>query len=118
MSPGSSVPGARFRDLPSEAWDQLEQIVQRFERDWQQGRRPAIDDYLPPDGRLRQAALVELVHADLECRLKAGEAARVESYLERYTDLASDSAVLVGLLVSEYELRRRREPDVTPDEYV
>ena len=30
------------------------------------------------------ALLVELAHVDLEFRLKAGQAARVESYLDRY----------------------------------
>ena len=38
----------------------------------------------------RSAVLVELVHIDLECRLKTGEPARVESYLERFPELSQD----------------------------
>ena len=36
----------------------------------------------------RLALLVELVHVELELRLKAGEPARVEEYLRRYPELA------------------------------
>src|SRR5579871_1311663 len=57
------------------------ELLARFERLWT-GGRPAIDDFLaasPADER--PAVLVELVHADLEFRLRAGEPARVEDYL-------------------------------------
>jgi tRNA A-37 threonylcarbamoyl transferase component Bud32 len=95
----------------------LEQIIGTFEAAWQRGERPAIDDYLASTvtGRLR--VLVELVHADLECRLKAGEEARVEGYLQRYPELAQDPMRMVGLIAAEYGQRRRREPDLTPAEY-
>ena len=46
---------------------------------------------------------MELVHVDLEFRLKAGEAARVESYLDRYPHLTQDSATVLDLLEAEYE---------------
>src|SRR5205085_465971 len=94
----------------------VESLVGRFERLWLEGRRPSLDEFLPAEGPVRRAALVELVHADLECRLKAGEPARVESYLGRYPDLAGDAAVVVELAAAEYEQRRRREPGLTPDE--
>ncbi|HEX8203703.1 MAG TPA: hypothetical protein VF590_24720, partial [Isosphaeraceae bacterium] len=88
----------------------LERIVESFEDRWESGPRPSIDDYLPADGPARHAALVELVHVELERRLKAGEAARVEDYLRRYPELAGDRAVILNLIVAERELRSRREP--------
>src|SRR5262249_30136991 len=44
--------------------------------------------------------------------------ARVESYLERYPELAGNDAALVGLIAAEFELRRRGAPDVNVDEYL
>ena len=64
-----------------------EDRLEQFERGWHEGRRPAIDDFLPQGGGADPLLLVELVHADLECRLKAGLPARVEEYLARYPRL-------------------------------
>jgi WD40 repeat protein len=104
--------------LPSAAWDRLQDVVARFEEAWQAGSRPSIAALLPPSGEEeRRPLLIELVHVDLEYRLKAGEAARVESYLETFPELAGDGAAGQGLIAAEYELRRRREPGVTLAEY-
>src|SRR5262249_47251869 len=97
-------------------WLPLEDAIKRFVLAWRQGSRPAIDDYLPA-GDLRHAFLVELVHTELELRLKAGEPARVEEYLARYPELIPDRATILELLVVEYELRRRREPGLALDEF-
>jgi predicted ATPase len=96
----------------------LKDAVHRFEDSWRQGARPAIDDYLPADDGRRHRLLVELVHIELELRLKAGEAPRVEEYLARYPQLAGDRAAALGLVVVEYELRRRREPGLALDDYL
>jgi predicted ATPase len=96
----------------------LERAIKHFEHAWQQGLRPGIADYLPADGELRYRLLVELVHTDLELRLKAGEAARVEDYLTRYPELAGDRAVTLGLIAAEHEFRRRREPGLALDDYL
>ena len=74
----------------AEDWLALKDAVKRFEQAWRQGPRPAIDDYLPAGDPLRVRVLIELVHIDLELRLKAGEAARVEEYLARYPELTDD----------------------------
>jgi predicted ATPase len=62
--------------------------------------------------------LIQLVHIDLELRLKFGEAARVEDYLARYPELAGDSAVAQALIAAEHEWRRRREPELTLTDYL
>src|SRR5438874_25671 len=95
-------------------WLTLENTVQRFERTWRDGPRPAVADFLPADGRLRQPLLIELVHIDLELRLKAGEAARADEYLARHPELAGDRAAACDLIAAEYELRRRGEPHLAP----
>jgi WD40 repeat protein len=78
----------------SEQRTALERALRRFDRAWQRGERPAIDDFLPGADELRQAALVELVHTELEYRLAAGERASLEEYLRRYPELGQDQAVL------------------------
>jgi predicted ATPase len=104
--------------LPTADWLALKDAIQRFEQAWRQGPRPLIDGFLPAGDPLRARVLVELVHIDLELRLKAGEAARVEEYLARYPKLTDDRAVAIELIVAEYELRRRCEPRLALDEYL
>jgi eukaryotic-like serine/threonine-protein kinase len=95
--------------LAGSAWDEFEDVIRRFEDAWQGRARPEILAYLPTDaGRTR--LLTELVHVDLEYRLRAGESARVEEYVARYPELTDDRAVMLELIAAEHEFRRRREP--------
>jgi serine/threonine protein kinase/predicted ATPase len=124
-----SCPGG----APTEDWLALEAAVKRFENAWRRGTLPAIDEYLlapspslspatgergsegaGPRGRL----LIELVHLELELRLKAGEAARAEEYLSRFPELAGDTAAALDLIAAEHELRRRGEPDLSLNDYL
>ena len=102
----------------AEDWSALKDAARRFEHALRQGYGPAIEDYLPAADPLRSRVLIELVHIDLELRLKAGDAARVEDYLARHPVLASDRAAALELIAVEHELRRRREPDLALDEYL
>jgi WD40 repeat protein len=113
----SSVNGAA-PSLPPEAWERLERILERFAHAWQRGERPALEDYLAEAQAERRGLLIELVHEDLDYRLKAGEAARVEAYLDRYPELRAEGSVALDLIAAEYALRRRREPDLTTEEYL
>src|SRR5438105_4717570 len=82
----ASVAGPANRP-DKEIWQEVDAVVQRFEKAWQSGGRPAIDDFLPRDGPDRLPVLIELVHVDLERRLRAGEPARAQDYQERYPEL-------------------------------
>jgi hypothetical protein len=87
--------------------DGLETIVRGFEAAWRRGQQPNLDAALAGlTGADRTAALVELAHAELELRLKAGEPARVEDYLRRYLELSSQPSVLESLIDTEYRQRR------------
>jgi predicted ATPase len=114
MPPGQEFVGA----AAGEDGSQVESTIKRFETAWRQGLRPTIDDYLPADVELRQVVLVELVHTDLELRLKAGEVVRVEEHLARYPELTADRAAVLELIATEHELRRRVEPGLSLDEYL
>jgi hypothetical protein len=104
----AGTPGPREQADPDD-------VVDQFEEAWQSGRRPDLDAYLP-SGDGRRPLLVRLIHVDLERRLKAGEAARVEDYLARYPELG-EAEVVLELLAAEHEQRRRREPGLGAEEY-
>src|ERR1700693_849495 len=72
-------------------WQEIDALVGPFEKAWQKGGRPAIDDFLPKVNPLRLAVLKELVHIDLEWRRRVGEPKKVEDYLERFPELATVS---------------------------
>jgi formylglycine-generating enzyme required for sulfatase activity/serine/threonine protein kinase len=117
MGKASAGHGAGL-DFGSEAWNRLEPILELFERALSRGERPALEAFVPAlQPAPRRALLAELVHADLEFRLKAAEPARVEDYLTRYPELGSDPDVLLGLIRAEYQVRRQREPALGRAEY-
>ncbi len=90
-------------------------VLYRFEAAWQRGERPDPGAYLPPPGDAgRLALLIDLVNVDLERRLSAGEAARVEEYLRRFPELGADPDVVLDLIGAEYELRCQREGGPVP----
>jgi WD40 repeat protein len=83
----------------------MERILEAFEDAWRRGECPDLADYLPAVGPDRFRLLVELAHEDLDYRLKAGGAARVEDYLRRYPELAGDADAVVSLIAAEWQLR-------------
>ena len=99
-------------------WRTLKEAVKRFEQAWREGARPALDDSLPPNEPLRSRVRIELVHIELELRLKAGESARVEEYFGRYPGVLHERAVALELIAAEHKIRRRRESDLVLDEYL
>src|SRR4051812_20067272 len=101
MPPSQGASSSPTGSLPTT----LSAVVERFEDAWQEvPPEPDLDAFLPP-GELRNRALLELVHVDLEYRLKSGQEARVEDYLGRYRELAEDTAVVLELIAAEYALR-------------
>ena len=111
----SNQPGSEHL---TDAWARRERIVEEFEAACQRGERPDIGNYLRDGGPEDAELLVQLVHADLEYRLLAGEAVRVETYLECYPELCKHDRKVVALIVTDYDLRRKREPDLTPQNYL
>jgi tetratricopeptide (TPR) repeat protein len=103
--------------MPTRSAEALDSVLEAFEQAWRSGP-PPLADYLPPPGSsARLAALVGLARIDLERRLEAGEAARVEAlYLRPYPELESDAGAVLGLIRLEWELRRRVEPGLSAQE--
>lgn len=81
----------------------IQEIVRRFEEAWRREKRPVIADYLPADST-RPAILVNLVNADLKCRLEVGEPAKVEDYLQDFPELSENVGLFHGQSGMEYAL--------------
>jgi serine/threonine protein kinase len=96
------------------------QILGRFRNAWNDPTPPRIEDYLPPPGAPQYLSLlIDLVRIDVERRLAAGERVRVEeTYLRDFPALSADPQAVVALVLHEFELRRAREPDLSPSEYL
>src|SRR5262245_49831331 len=109
--------GSEGRHGPSRGWHDREAVVLRFEQELLRGERPRAEEYLDGNVGDRAGLLVELLHVELEVRLKAGESARVEEYLARFPELAAEPGRVAELVLTEYRCRRRAEPELTPDEY-
>lgn len=97
--------------------DEWEQIIREFEQAWLAGQFPDIAKALPNDVPARAAILPQLVLADLEFRLKRREPVRVETYLQRFPELSSNSPAVREFVAAEFHLRRRFEPLLSPAEY-
>ncbi len=111
---GGTPPSPWSGTIPPE----LEAALQRFEEAWQGPAPPLLDDYLPQPRAGDLRLLVELVHLDLDFRLRRGEAARVETYLERYPELGRERSALLGLIAAEYTLRRCWQAEPAAEEYL
>jgi serine/threonine protein kinase/DNA-binding SARP family transcriptional activator len=98
------------------AYARRERLLEAFEDAWRRGQRPAVEDFLP-DGAAEPELLLDLLQADLEYRLKAGESARAEDYLGRFPQVARRPEFVLDLIGREYCLRRAREPGLGAGEY-
>lgn len=88
-------------------FDSIEPILSKFEDELNEGRRPAIEAFLPDDQSLRQRTLIELVHTDLEFRIAAGEGITAADYFASFPELAESSSIAADLVVTEFRCRRR-----------
>jgi serine/threonine protein kinase/formylglycine-generating enzyme required for sulfatase activity len=112
-----SIDHSYSNQLQHGPWLGFERVIKKFEDAWRDGREPTIAEFLPASEAERRPLLFELVHADVEIRLQAGQSPQIEAYLERYPDLARDRDAVVELIAAEYHLRHGLDANVTAQEY-
>src|SRR5262245_4721198 len=117
MSKTKSYKPSRATVMAGPGWPRCEELIRQFEAALRQKASPAIGDFLEVDPPERATLLIELVHIDLEYRLKAGDRARVEDYLAGFPELVADENAVLDLLVEEYRFRRGIGEAVTAAEY-
>ncbi|MBN67880.1 MAG: hypothetical protein CME32_01190 [Gimesia sp.] len=103
--------------LPSDDSDALEEIIDAFEQAWSSGSVPQINEFLPEAPALRSQLLIELVHSDLDFRMKQDMPVEIEHYLQEYPELENNEGVLKDLIQAEFEFKQRRHPLTHPREY-
>ena len=90
--------------------DTFEDLLERFELEFANGSAPDIHQFLKRQTNSDHQLLTELVHTELELRLRTGERARVENYVDRFPELSDDRKVLRDLVRTEYNVRRSFDP--------
>ena len=83
-------------ELNTVEWEGVQGVVREFRRALDRGERPALEAYLPEHGTQRKDALIELVHEEMEFRIKAGESSVLGSYLERFPEIVDDPRALAS----------------------
>ena len=84
----------------------LDAAVAKFEEAWQRGQRPTIEAYLADTDSDRELLQRELIHVELERRIKARQAVTADEYWQRFTELQSPSEA-AELLCTELEARKQ-----------
>jgi serine/threonine protein kinase/WD40 repeat protein len=86
-----------------------EALLARFERAWQSGPPPRLEEFLPSAGAGRCQLLEELVAIDLEYRWSTKASGSrpwtLEDYVARFPELGPQ--LTLDLIVEEYQVRRR-----------
>src|SRR5262249_13434600 len=87
---------------------QLDAAVSVLEAGWRCDSPPDLSQLVGqyPE-QSRGKLVVELVHIDLEYRLKRGETIRVEDYLNRLPELRGNPDAIESLFQAEFLFRRR-----------
>ncbi|HQR08570.1 MAG TPA: serine/threonine-protein kinase [Gemmatales bacterium] len=81
--------------------------IYQFEKAFKEGKNPDPEAFLQGDGLSRWRLLMELLHSDLELRLRAGQPIKVLDYLTRYPEIAKLPNELVALLETEVRLLKQ-----------
>ncbi len=94
--------------LDSGQWNRLQTTAERFEQAWEGAAEGGVElgEFLPPPADpLRPVALRELIKTELEILWRNGQMISLETYLERFPELADHE--LDDLLHEEYRVRHR-----------
>jgi serine/threonine protein kinase/WD40 repeat protein len=98
--------------LPAAAAHHIDQVCDRFEAAWKEGRRPRLEEFLgdAPEPE-RTALLSELVAVELAYRRRAAESPALQEYLERFPDRAES---LRGLFTEGVSVAPRGNGSTAP----
>jgi hypothetical protein len=86
----NDAPWSGNESLPLSMAQRVDAACNRFERAWQDGHRPVIEDYLVEMSEPERAALLpELIPLDIAYRRLAGEDPQPEQYHARFPEIGS-----------------------------
>ena len=106
-------------EIPTSDWTWINAAADRFERAWNQGTRPRIEDYLAEvEESQRPALLEELLRVELELRRRAGEEPVPEDYarsLPASMPSSIEAVLSPGPGRSAPSVPRHELPTIAPD---
>jgi eukaryotic-like serine/threonine-protein kinase len=85
-------------------WERLERIVEDFEDQWQSGECPKVADFLKRHGTERQALLTELLHVDVEYRVRSNKDIPFDHWMSDFPDLRANKTLFADLVAHAYSL--------------
>ena len=90
-----------------------DELIDQFEASWQSDSARDVAKFVRSlEVNVPANVLAELVHIDLECRLKRCEEIRVEKYFVQFPELTSDSEISMALIAAEFKLRSRADQEL------
>ena len=103
-------------ELEPAVWERLERIVEDFEDQWQAGDRPNAADFLKRHEAERQALLAELLHVDVEFRVRSGEDVPFDQWLQDFPELRTRTSLLAELVVQAISMSPRQRRTLAREE--
>jgi serine/threonine protein kinase/Flp pilus assembly protein TadD len=91
---------------------------QQLLRLWQQGRPPALEDFVSDSGVADARGLAAILRVDQAARWYVGAPIQVEDYLHRYPLVANDADAAMELILNEFVLSESRGTTSAPDEFL
>lgn len=106
--------------MPDGDYSEVRDLAERLEHAWgdagASATGPDLSQFLPPPGgRLRRAALYELIKTDMHIRWDRGRPRSLGDYLEKFPELADD--LPPTLILEELRVRRRHNYPTTLSDY-
>ncbi len=88
----------RQPQLPIATLERIDDLCADFEKAWQSGERPSIENAIPDDltGKPHDALLAELIALDIDYRKRRDETPTQQDYAERFPDANTLIAELFG----------------------
>ena len=96
----------------------FEKVLAEFEREFIDGKVPVVQDYLQRETNDPKRFFGELLHSDLELRIRNGLPASVESYFAVFSELQENDELVEDLLRTEFQIRRILEPGLNFEKFM
>ena len=87
---------------------QVHQIASDYEQSLLADAKVRLESFLRGDGAFRWNLLVELIHTDLEIRLRKGEDVSLSSFIEKYPEIQSSPKDIDSLIKTELQWRNHQ----------
>src|SRR5271165_3539485 len=97
---------------------QGDRAIRRLLRQWREGKRPDVADFLLGEGELEPHDRISVLRADQRLRWRAGERVPAEHYFARFPEVADEPDFALDLIYGDFLLREEAGESSDIEEYV